>query len=369
VGYHVVGDEESLLQIPAAATQALNSAILKHAGTSRCPAILNHIFLVRASGGSGSVSQTSRQGSASTYSVSPATRDRSKEIELISWNRAQHESELADFGADAARQVIDLILERLEREQEHHTRTTARQAPDPKSLVAVRSRPANLQEVADISQPEEPTYADSMARYRRSCDEMRTVRLAPLKAIPWDNWPIEVQAQGAAIIHGKDPKRYAIYLHGLAVESERLVAQAKLWWTWWEESQVAPSKAGPEPLVSPVIADVLRLASRRRAAETAVVPASRDDDDLQTKPRSRRPANTTKYAPSSEAAVTSVVRAVAELRKANPNLGLTKERIKTKACKTGGAGDRAVSRAIDLGLTTPDYRLTALGEQFLAARS
>jgi hypothetical protein len=72
---------------------------------------------------------------------------------------------------------------------------------------------------------------------------------------------------------------------------------------------------------------------------------------------------------SSEAAVTAVVRAVAELRKASPDLVPTKERIKEKAGKTGGAGDRAVKRAIHLGLLTPDYRMTDLGRRFLADRS
>jgi hypothetical protein len=75
------------------------------------------------------------------------------------------------------------------------------------------------------------------------------------------------------------------------------------------------------------------------------------------------------FSGTSEAAVTAIVRAVEELRREWPDSVPNKKQIKVKAAKSGGAGDRAIERAIDLKLVSPDFRVTEAGRHFLAERS
>lgn len=117
----------------------------------------------------------------------------------------------------------------------------------------------------------EVDYVDAITRYGHSCDEMSTVRLNPRKAIPLDQYPDETQIGVGVITHGKNMKKYVRYVLRVATENERLAAQARVWWSWWEKAQVEPSKAGPAPLVSPPIEEALRIAAARRSAESPIV--------------------------------------------------------------------------------------------------
>ena len=154
-------------------------------------------------------------------------------------------------------------------------------------LASLHPRPKPAVGPIEEGQPEQldqVDFADVMALYIRSCDEMRTVRLNPRKAIPVDQWPEETQLGGSGVVHAQDSKRYARYVLRVAAENNRLAAQARLWWKWWEATQVEPSNAGPAPLVSPPIAEALRMAAARRAAEQPMVarvksnsPAAADD--------------------------------------------------------------------------------------------
>lgn len=129
-------------------------------------------------------------------------------------------------------------------------------------------------------QPEQGRFADAMARYDRSCDEMRTVRLTPGKVIPVDQWPEETQVRGSAIVRAQDWNRYVRYVLQVATENERLAGQARVWWEWWEwweTTQVDPSKARPAPLVSPRIEAALRTAAVLRGAVSSVVARAAAD--------------------------------------------------------------------------------------------
>ncbi|HEX5050415.1 MAG TPA: hypothetical protein VFZ65_01455 [Planctomycetota bacterium] len=110
----------------------------------------------------------------------------------------------------------------------------------------------------------EVSLADAMTRYSHSRDDMQTMLLNPIKAIPFDNYPEETQLGRGVITRGKNVKNYVRYLLRVAAENERLVQQARLWWAWWEKAQVDPSKAGPAPLVSSRIEVVLRMAAQHR---------------------------------------------------------------------------------------------------------
>lgn len=118
--------------------------------------------------------------------------------------------------------------------------------------------------------PEEVDFADAMARYSQSCDDVRTLRLNPLKATPFEQRPEETQIRGGAIFHRRDPKSYVRYLLRIAAENERTAMQARTWWAWWERAQVEPLKAGPAPLVSSRIEAALRMAATRRGAEFSI---------------------------------------------------------------------------------------------------
>jgi hypothetical protein len=72
---------------------------------------------------------------------------------------------------------------------------------------------------------------------------------------------------------------------------------------------------------------------------------------------------------TSEAAVTAIVRAVQAVRTNNPNVTPNKKQIKIAAQRSHGAGDRALKRAIDLKLITPDLQITDQGAEFLRERS
>ena len=128
-------------------------------------------------------------------------------------------------------------------------------------------------------------FADVMARYARSCDEMRTVRLNPRKAIPVDQWPAETQLRGSAIVRTQNRKRYTRYVLRVAAENERLASKARRWWAWWEAAQVEPSKAGPAPFVDPRIERALRMAAARRRHQSAAGPAERGGGKKQPKRR------------------------------------------------------------------------------------
>lgn len=132
--------------------------------------------------------------------------------------------------------------------------------------------------------------ADMLARYARSCDEMRTVCLSPRKAIPVDQWPEETVRRGSATVRAQDWKRYARYLLGVATENERLAAEARKWWAWWEAAQVKPAKAGPAPLVNPRIAGALRAASADRHNPSA--RGVSDSEERNRKPKRRKAGGT-----------------------------------------------------------------------------
>lgn len=131
-----------------------------------------------------------------------------------------------------------------------------------------------------------------MARYSRSCDEMRTVHLNPSKAIPVDQWPEEAQLRGSTIVRAQDWKRYARYVLRVAADNERLAEQARRWWAWWELAQVEPSKAGPAPLVDPLIESALLVVSTRRRHESARGLAGTEGEKKKKKPKRRRAGGT-----------------------------------------------------------------------------
>lgn len=113
VGYHLPDDQDALLQVPEEAARAMHRAVLSHSRTPQCPAILKHIVLVMPSGGTGLLSQSGPR-SVGNYSSLPSPTDkRAKDHEKVSWRRAHHIAELADFGAEAAVRVLDVILARL----------------------------------------------------------------------------------------------------------------------------------------------------------------------------------------------------------------------------------------------------------------
>jgi hypothetical protein len=74
------------------------------------------------------------------------------------------------------------------------------------------------------------------------------------------------------------------------------------------------------------------------------------------------------FSGTSESAVTAVIGTLDMMRRQNPDLTPTQERIKDKAGKAGGAGDRAIQWAKKNRLITPDYLITKLGQQFLEDR-
>jgi hypothetical protein len=130
-------------------------------------------------------------------------------------------------------------------------------------------------EEARTQHPEKVDFAEALERYGRSCDEMRTLRVNPLKATPLDQWSGEMRRRGSAI--DRIQQEYARYVLRIADENERHADQARTWWAWWEKTQVEPSKAGPAPLVSPSIEVALRVAARQRAAESSFVTRAAED--------------------------------------------------------------------------------------------
>ena len=124
--------------------------------------------------------------------------------------------------------------------------------------------------------PEDSNFAEAMARYHLSCDELRTLRINPRKAIPIGQYPEELVISGAAIFRRFNEKKYAQYVSRVAAQNERFIRQAQLWWTWWEKTQTDPSKAGPMPLVSSRLEAALRIAAAQRAQSPSEAILHRD---------------------------------------------------------------------------------------------
>jgi hypothetical protein len=161
---------------------------------------------------------------------------------------------------------------RLADNLEHEYRSASRLPHSP----AGEPKPAagSIEEVQP-QHPEKVDFAEALERYGRSCDEMRTLRVNPLKATPLDQWSGEMRRRGSAI--DRIQQEYARYVLRIADENERHADQARTWWAWWEKTQLEPSKAGPEPLVSPDIELALRIAAKQRGAGSPTVGGAPTD--------------------------------------------------------------------------------------------
>lgn len=106
-----------------------------------------------------------------------------------------------------------------------------------------------------------------------------------------------------------------------------------------------------------------------QAAAEAGAPHVPSREEIGTAGAAPQPSAPFDYSKSSQASVTSVVRALADIRKRSPDTNPSKERIKEKAGVAGGAGDRAIECAIRNKLISPDLLVTTIGKQFLADRS